>query len=558
MPEQLTFLRVGNFPSADLFAPRLSSNSERSRAARGPENCIQWLGKLPRHVASKASMASEGRTEGLHQEKWYEVNVNGYKDVGGHVEYCLKLCHCSGVRLIATPKILDLSPLQDFLGIRSPEPPAGLRVVPRANALELEVSPPDSDTFPALPRSGEDGGQLSDTRAGRNRLKREVGASGRLMQTARVGRLEAGRHCFACAAFNVAGCSSPVSVTVDPAVICGPGEQNPARMPVRQQPQPPTFANSALGRGYLPRPELDEGPAPLGMRPAANGWSGWGPSPGSGQGPVRRGTLPQESRPTNQLQMQQPRQPQLPQQLQLPQLPQQLQLPLHMQIQRQQQQQQQQQNLFQQQVLGPGAAPMGLTSAKSRTSKPMSSAGHLGAPKASNHLKDEEDEDRRHMRLSRVAIVLYLQGDRLLSYLRRARQTGRGTSEAGFEGGDSLWCSEIPSISEFSRYQVNAPHVPIPSPAIPLQRWAVSPNCAEILADFPEVKGAGQPTWYARFCAVGSAQVAPSEDNVLQNVRGQGGSIVVLDPMAGARSIEQESSAMRPSQRCKTCKSNQL
>ena len=52
----------------------------------------------------------------------------------------------------------------------------------------------------------------------RHRLKREVGTSGRLMQTARVGRLEAGRHCFACAAFNVAGCSSPVSVTVDPAV----------------------------------------------------------------------------------------------------------------------------------------------------------------------------------------------------------------------------------------------------------------------------------------------------------------------------------------------------
>ena len=52
----------------------------------------------------------------------------------------------------------------------------------------------------------------------RNRLKREVGASGRLLQTARVGRLDAGRYCFACAAFNMAGCSSPVSVTVDPAV----------------------------------------------------------------------------------------------------------------------------------------------------------------------------------------------------------------------------------------------------------------------------------------------------------------------------------------------------
>ena len=45
-----------------------------------------------------------------------------------------------------------------------------------------------------------------------------MGASGRLLQTARVGSLDAGRYCFACAAFNMAGCSSPVSVTVDPAV----------------------------------------------------------------------------------------------------------------------------------------------------------------------------------------------------------------------------------------------------------------------------------------------------------------------------------------------------
>lgn len=384
-------------------------------------------------------MVSEAPAGGLRREKCYEANINGYKDVGGHVEYCLKLDHCSGVswslwrrfseflqlhedilaltdekdqlpagperswlpaftqslsadfcqqrevelgaylkRLIATPKILDLSPLQDFLGIRSPEPPAGLRVVPRANALELEVSPPDSEAFRALPRSGEHGGPVDgywieilnlDT-GKKNRLKREVGASGRLMQTARVGRLEAGRHCFACAAFNVAGCSSPVSVTVDP-VICGPTEQNPACMPVQQQLQPPTFANSA--RGYLPRPQLGEGPAPLPIQPA-NG-SGWGPSPGSGQRPVQRGRVPQDSRPTNQLQIQRPQQPQLP----------------HMQIQRQQQQQN---YLFQPQVLGPGTAPMGLTSyAKSRASKPLSSADQLGAAKASNHPKDEEDED---------------------------------------------------------------------------------------------------------------------------------------------------------------------
>ena len=121
-------------------------------------------------------------------------------------------------------------------------------------------------------------------------------------------------------------------------VICGPTERNPACMPVRQQPQASTFANSASGRGYLPRPQLGEGTAPLRMQPA-NGWSGWGPNPGSGQGPVQRGRVPQDSRPTNQLQIQ----------------PQQPQLPLHMQIQRRQQQQQQN-YLFQPQVLGPGAA----------------------------------------------------------------------------------------------------------------------------------------------------------------------------------------------------------
>eukprot|EP00434_Breviolum_minutum_P020032 symbB.v1.2.017672.t1/scaffold1380.1/size122483/10 len=129
-------------------------------------------------------------------------------------------------KLMASPKILELSPLHAFLGIQSPEPPAGLRVVPRAHGLELEVSPPDSDTFPALSRAGEHGGpvdgywiEILNLETGKkNRLKREVGASGRLLQTARVGRLDAGRYCFACAAFNMAGCSSPVSVTVDPAV----------------------------------------------------------------------------------------------------------------------------------------------------------------------------------------------------------------------------------------------------------------------------------------------------------------------------------------------------
>ena len=40
-----------------------------------------------------------------------------------------------------------MKPLAEFLGLRSPESPAGLRVVPRASGLELEVTPPDVDPW---------------------------------------------------------------------------------------------------------------------------------------------------------------------------------------------------------------------------------------------------------------------------------------------------------------------------------------------------------------------------------------------------------------------------
>ncbi|CAK9041716.1 unnamed protein product [Durusdinium trenchii] len=253
----------------------------------------------------------DGEDSSCH-EKFYEASISGYEDAGGHIEYSISLSHCSGVswslwrrfseflqlhedlllrctadenqlpegpekswmppfsqsllvefckqrevelggylkKLLSTPELLKMKPLAEFLGLRSPESPAGLRVVPRASGLELEVTPPDVETFPSA--RSELGGPvdgywieiLNLETGNKHRLKREVGTSGRLMQTARVGRLEAGRHCFACAAFNVAGCSSPVSVTVDPAVA-GLAAQQMHQVPSVQRPQ------AQVGR-YLP------------------------------------------------------------------------------------------------------------------------------------------------------------------------------------------------------------------------------------------------------------------------------------------------------------------
>ena len=42
---------------------------------------------------------------------------------------------------MASPKVLELSPLHAFLGIQSPEPPAGLRILSYGNPVTLASKP---------------------------------------------------------------------------------------------------------------------------------------------------------------------------------------------------------------------------------------------------------------------------------------------------------------------------------------------------------------------------------------------------------------------------------
>lgn len=118
--------------------------------------------------------------------------------------------------------------LLTFLALDVPSAPCGLRVV-RKHGLELEVTPEAQDSSLAAigstgcpqrrPCLGPVDGywiEILHLETGqKHRLRRDVGASGRALQTARLGQLPSGRHCFAVAAFNVKGCSSPVCVTVE-------------------------------------------------------------------------------------------------------------------------------------------------------------------------------------------------------------------------------------------------------------------------------------------------------------------------------------------------------
>ncbi|CAE8618720.1 unnamed protein product [Polarella glacialis] len=131
-------------------------------------------------------------------------------------------------QLLADRDLHQAAPVLALLGLRSPEPPAGLRVVPRANGLELEVRPPRNQS--SEDEVGEGAGSLTPGGAPvdgytidivnadsglKHSLKRDV-RSGRNLQRAQIGRLQAGLHRFEVASFNVVGLSSIVFVTVDP------------------------------------------------------------------------------------------------------------------------------------------------------------------------------------------------------------------------------------------------------------------------------------------------------------------------------------------------------
>eukprot|EP00913_Durusdinium_trenchii_P034967 g32709.t1 len=480
-------------------------------------------------------------------------------------------------KLLSTPELLKMKPLAEFLGLRSPESPAGLRVVPRASGLELEVTPPDVDpwncsrgtwgflcldnflqreeTFPSA--RSELGGPvdgywieiLNLETGNKHRLKREVGTSGRLMQTARVGRLEAGRHCFACAAFNVAGCSSPVSVTVDPAVA-GLAAQQMHQVPSVQRPQaqvgrylPPFQEAACPHQGGLAQPVH---PAPLLRQtqveqvgqtrssPQSSYPRGWGPV----QTPSNTPQTPSVVQNHPRIQAQQPCRP-----------------------------------------LCPSNAGTSCRYADPAASRTGPKQQETGAKSAAHGPELEDDTGSRRpgkrMRLSRVAIAVFAlhvlkrlfqnpDGAALFAVLRLntsfrsssdvhtsenwsgANLLAKSTSEAGLEGGDSLWCTEN-SISEPSRAQVDAPVVTSPSRSSGLvPRRAVSPHCAEILAELPERSSPrGSVTLPLRFhapkCTDGwdlrrmDESIEPEQSG--ENRRAQG-FIVTLDASVGGLGIE--------------------
>eukprot|EP00927_Polykrikos_kofoidii_P031095 TRINITY_DN26741_c0_g2_i1.p1 TRINITY_DN26741_c0_g2~~TRINITY_DN26741_c0_g2_i1.p1 ORF type:complete len:300 (-),score=61.39 TRINITY_DN26741_c0_g2_i1:15-914(-) len=106
--------------------------------------------------------------------------------------------------------------VQVFLDVRAPEPPAGLRVVPRDEHHELEIRPGLSEL------EGEGAPvdwytiDIEDVEGGeRHTERRDVGLSGMNVQRARIGQLSSSLHKFTVIAGNYAGESAPVHVDVD-------------------------------------------------------------------------------------------------------------------------------------------------------------------------------------------------------------------------------------------------------------------------------------------------------------------------------------------------------
>ena len=186
------------------------------------------------------------------------------------------------------------SPVQKLLGLRCPEPPGSLRVVKKSGNLELEVKPTEMLTFPV---DGYIIEILNLDSGSKYRMTRDVGPSGQLPQKAQVGHLDTGRHVFAVAAYNSAGCSAQVSITVDPslALSARSSTQTAALPQLPQLPYGMIPAAQGKARSYpcananrqvsQRMPEQAPGPPaarslPLGVSPVPHGSRPWpkGPS----------------------------------------------------------------------------------------------------------------------------------------------------------------------------------------------------------------------------------------------------------------------------------------
>jgi len=121
--------------------------------------------------------------------------------------------------VVGQPEFVRHAAVQDLLGVQPPDQPAGVRVVPRSEEYELEVRP-GSDC-------GRDARPIDEYRieivhletGSTHSFSRDVGITGHHTQRARIGRLLPGKHQFTVAAVNLAGYSSPISVSIDTAKL---------------------------------------------------------------------------------------------------------------------------------------------------------------------------------------------------------------------------------------------------------------------------------------------------------------------------------------------------
>lgn len=210
---------------------------------------------------------------------YYRCTLQGSRNASDHVEYCLVVAHRSGLRwqtwrrfsdfvrfheelsgeisdelfawlptpprrawipnfargaefleqrlaelkayvdaMMANSEIMRMPALQELLGVAPPEQPAGVRVVPRGEEHELEIRP-GVDIRDHAPVDAYHIEIIRLDTDSKHSFSRDVGNTGRQPQCARIGRLVPGRHQFNVSAENAAGTSSPVSVTIDTALL---------------------------------------------------------------------------------------------------------------------------------------------------------------------------------------------------------------------------------------------------------------------------------------------------------------------------------------------------
>lgn len=174
--------------------------------------------------------------------------------------------------VLGQPLLARHPAVQVLLGVRMPEPPAGVRVVKRDEDHELEIRPATRDGE-AAPVDGYSIEIFSVEIGTSHALTREVGATGTQLQRARIGRLTPGQHRFIVAALNLSGSSEPIDVVIDTAHVH-------SGKPFSNEAMESTYGRQLHGGSRLEAMERTYGRMPNGDDPRSEAMqrtSGWAP-----------------------------------------------------------------------------------------------------------------------------------------------------------------------------------------------------------------------------------------------------------------------------------------